>query len=168
MCIRIIIIQYNDCLVLVCAQWCQWCLGFSSVSHAGTVQLLLVACVPPICLQWWRDDALPLWNWCFTPLEVHEYNEGFCPLHVHRIETEHARVVCESQQVEFFSGEEKMPDLVSQLHHNPCCRWVHLICIGTPKDATRHPLCVRASSVSVSSGMLVYSMIPMRCSYNLK
>ena len=31
-----------------------------------------------------------------TPLEVHEYNEGFYQLNMHRIETEYVRVVCES------------------------------------------------------------------------
>ena len=74
---------------------------------------------------------------------------------MHRIETEHARVVCENHQVEFFpivicfSGEENMP------HHNPCCRWVHLY-MDTPRDTTQYPLCVSASSVTVISGMLVY------------
>ena len=84
-----------------------------------------------------------------------KYNEGFYLLHMHRIETEHVRVVCESQQVIFFpvvicfSGEEKIICLVSRLHHTPCCWWVHLLCMDTPKDATQYSLCVRASSVSV-------------------
>ena len=78
---------------------------------------------------------------------------------MHRIETEHVRVVCENHQVDFFpivicfSGEEKM------LHHNPCCRWVHLY-MDTPRDTTQYPLCVRASSVTVISGMLVYMDTP--------
>ena len=41
------------------------------------------------------------------------------------------------------SGEEKMPCLVSQLHHDPCCWWVPLLCMGTTKDATQYPLSVR-------------------------
>ena len=48
-----------------------------------------------------------------------------------------------------FGGEEKM------LHHNPCYIWVHLY-MDTPRDTTQYPLCVRASSVTVISGMLVY------------
>ena len=50
---------------------------------------------------------------------------------------------------------EKMHRLVSRLHHNPCCRWVHLLYMGTTKDATQYPLSVWDSSVSASSGMLV-------------
>ena len=97
------------------------------------MQLVLLALLPLICFQWWRDDALPLWNCCITPLGVHEYNEELYPLRMHRIETEHVRVVCERQQVDFFpivicfSGEAKMPRHVSSLHHDHCCRWIHLL-----------------------------------------
>ena len=66
---------------------------------------------------------------------------------MHRIETEHFPIVI------CFSGEEKM------LHHNLCSRWVHLY-METPRDATQYPLCVRASSVTVISGMLVYMDTP--------
>ena len=76
-------------------------------------------------------------------------------IHCTYTESRHVRVVCESQQVEFrpivicYSGEEKMSRLVSRLHNSPCCRWIHLLCMGTLKDATQYPLCVRANSVSV-------------------
>ena len=53
------------------------------------------------------------------------------------------------------SGEEKMPRFVSWLRYNHCSRWVHLY-MDTPNDATQYPLCVRASSVTVISGTLVY------------
>ena len=91
---------------------------------------------------------------------------------MHRLETEHVRVECESQQVNVFpivicfSGEEKMPRLVRWLHHNPCCRLVHLLYMGTPKAATQYPLSVWASCVLVSSGMLVYDS--QAVFYNLK
>ena len=63
----------------------------------------------------------------------------------------HMSGLCVRTIVICFSGEEKM------LYHNPCCRWIHLyMCIDTPKDATQYPLCVRASSLTVISGMLVY------------
>ena len=62
---------------------------------------------------------------------------------MHRIETEHFPIVI------CFSGEEKM------LHHNPWSRWVHVY-MDTPSDATQYSQCVRASSVTVISGMLVY------------
>ena len=73
---------------------------------------------------------------------------------MHRIETEHVRVVCESQQVEFvpivicFSCEEKMSRLVNRLHHNPCWRWIH-----------------RRMLLSICC---VLEPIVCRCSYNLK
>jgi len=33
---------------------------------------------------------------CTTPLAVHEYDEAFDPLHMHGLETEEVRVLCES------------------------------------------------------------------------
>ena len=36
---------------------------------------------------------------CTTPLAVHEYDKGLYPLHIHWVETDQVRVVCESQYV---------------------------------------------------------------------
>ena len=63
--------------------------------------------------------------------------------------TEYVRAVCESQYVDLVfqlssasSGEEKMPCLVSRLHHNHCCILVPLLYMGITKDATQYPLSV--------------------------
>ena len=93
---------------------------------------------------------------------------------MHRLETEYVRVVCVSQYVHFifqmssaFSGEEKMPWLVSQLHHNPCCRWAPLLCMGTTKNATQYPLSVW-EPVVCQWAPPCWSRIARLCSYNLK
>ena len=101
---------------------------------------------------------------------------------MHRIETEHVRVVCENHQVDFFQLS-----FVLVVKRRCCtttlavdgytCTWIHrgmllsircvrassvtvisgmLVYMDTPKDATQYPLCVRASSVTVISDMLVY------------
>ena len=118
------------------------------------------------------EETMPLWNWCITPLEVHEYNEGLYQLHMHRLETEHVRVVSESQQVNVFFQlsfvlvvKRRCLALLAgctttlAVDGYTCCTWVKG-CYSVSAE------CVRANSVSVSSGKLVYDS--QAVPYNLK
>ena len=79
---------------------------------------------------------------------------------MHRIETEHVRVVCENHQVEFLSNCHLFSWRREDAAPQPLLyRWVHLY-MDTTRDTTQYPLCVRASSVTVISGMLVYMDTP--------
>ena len=65
-----------------------------------------------------------------------------------------------------FIGEEKMPLLAGCITHNPCCRWVSLLCMGTTNNATQYSLRVW-EPVVCRWAPACWSKIPRRCSFNL-